>query len=114
MSHVTGSGVNHVTGSGVSHVTGSDVSHVTGSDVITGSEGIDVIFPRFFLTIVVVQNVPLLFIIRITASDYSFGVFLSLCCLSFDLRLLIIPLVSSSFPCKGTFSTTTMTSLPVT
>jgi len=37
-------------------VTGIDVSHVTGSDVITGSE---VISQRFFLTIVVVQNVPL-------------------------------------------------------
>jgi hypothetical protein len=61
VSHVTGSNVSHVTGSGVSDVTGSDVSHVTGSDVIARSEGIDVIFPRFFLTIVVVvQNVPLL------------------------------------------------------
>jgi hypothetical protein len=85
----------------VNVVTGSDVSHVTGSDVIARSEGIDVIFPRFFLTIaLVVQNVPLLFIIRITASHYSFGVFWSLCCLSFDLRLLIILLVSSSFLCK--------------
>jgi hypothetical protein len=43
----------------------------------------------------VVQNVPLLFIIRFTVSDYSFGIFWSLCCLSFDLWLLIIPLVSS-------------------
>ena len=91
---------------------------VTESDV-TGS---DVIFPRFFLTIVVVQNVPLLFVIRFTASDYSLGIFWSLYCLSFDLQLLIIPLVSSSFSCKGTFCTTTivrkkrggkMTSLPV-
>jgi hypothetical protein len=80
-------------------ITGSDVSHVTGSDVIS---------PRFFLTIVVVQNVPLLFIIRFTVSDYSFGIIWSLCCLSFDLRLLIIRLVSSSFPCKGTFCTTTI------
>ena len=72
------------TGSDVSHVTGSDVSHVTGS------------------------NVPLLFIIRFTVFDYSFGIFWSLCCLSFDLRLLIIRLVSSSFPCKGTFCTTTI------
>ena len=32
-------------------------------------------FPAlFFLTIVVVQNVPLLFVIRFTASDYSFGI----------------------------------------
>jgi hypothetical protein len=58
-------------------VTGRDVtgSDVTGSDVtridVTGS---DVIFPRFFLTRVVVQNVPLLFVIRFTASDYSFGI----------------------------------------
>jgi hypothetical protein len=78
---------------------GSNVSNVTGSDVIS---------PRFFLTIVVVQNIPLLFIIRFTISDYSFGIFWSLCCLSFDLWLLIIPLVSSSFPCKGTFCTTTV------
>ena len=82
-----------------SDVTGSDVSHMTGSDVLAES---DVIFPRFFLNIVVLQNVSL-FIIRFTVSDYSFGFFWSLCCLSFDLRLLIIPLVFSSFPCKGTF-----------
>ena len=31
---------------------------------------------------------------RITASDYSFGVLWPLCCLSFDVRLLITPLVS--------------------
>jgi hypothetical protein len=43
-----------VTRSDVSHVTGSDVSDVIGSDFITGS---DVISPRFFFTIVVVQNV---------------------------------------------------------
>ena len=88
-----------------SDVTGNDVtgSHVTGRNV-TGS---DVIFPFFFLTILVVQNVPL-FVIRFTASHYSFGIFWSLCCLSFDLRLLIIPLVSSSLSCKGTFCTTTI------
>jgi hypothetical protein len=57
-------------------------------------------FPRFFLTIVVVQNIPLLFVIRFTASDYSFGIFWSLCCLSFDWRLLIIPLV---FRVRGYF-----------
>jgi hypothetical protein len=61
-------------------MTGSDVIHAKGNDV-TGS---DVIFPRFFLTRVVVQNVPLLFVIRFTASDYSFGIFRSLYCLSFD------------------------------
>jgi hypothetical protein len=32
---------------------------------------------------------------------------MSHCCLSLDLRLLIIPLVSSSFSCKGVFCTTT-------
>ena len=45
-----------------SDVTRSDVSHVTGSDM-TGSDfitGCDVISPRFFLTIVVVQNVLIL------------------------------------------------------
>jgi hypothetical protein len=54
---ITGSDA--ITKSDVSHVTGSDVingSDVTGSDVIDGS---DVIFLRFFLTIVIVQNVPL-------------------------------------------------------
>jgi hypothetical protein len=50
---ITGSYVSHVTRS--DPITGSDVSHVTEIDV-TGS---DVIPPRFFLTIVVVQNVPL-------------------------------------------------------
>jgi hypothetical protein len=32
-------------------------------------------------------------VLRFTASDYSFGVFWSLCCLSFDLRLLVTPVV---------------------
>ena len=75
-----------VTGSDVSHMTGSDVSQVTGNNVITGS---DVISPPalFLLTRVVVQNVPLLFIIPFTVSDYSFGIFWSLCCLSFVLLL---------------------------
>ena len=44
-----------MTGSDASHVTRSDVSHLTRRD-LTGS---DVIFRRFFPTIVVVQNVPL-------------------------------------------------------
>ena len=76
-------------------------------------------FPALFS--LVVQNVPLLFIIRFTDSDYSFGIFWSLCCLSFDLRLLIGRSVSFSFPCKGIFCTTEVrkkrgkiTSLPVT
>jgi hypothetical protein len=38
--------------------------------------------------------VIVLSVIRFTASDYSFGIFWSLCCLSFDLRLLITPLVT--------------------
>jgi hypothetical protein len=59
-----------------SDVTESDVSHVIGGDVTRS----DVIFPRFFLIRVVVQNVPLLFVIRFKASDYSFGSFWSLCC----------------------------------
>ena len=59
-------------------------------------------------------------------SIYSFWLFLLVSfgqcvVLSFDLRLLIIPLVSSSLSCKGTFCTTTIvrkkrrkiTSLPV-
>jgi hypothetical protein len=38
--------------------------------------------------------VIVLSVLRFTASDYSFGILWSLCCLSFDLRLLITPLVS--------------------
>ena len=33
-------------------------------------------------------------VLRVTASDYPFGIFWPLCCQSFELRLLIIPLVS--------------------
>jgi hypothetical protein len=43
------------------------------------------IFTRFVIA---------LFVIWFTASDYSFGILWSLCCLSFDLRLLITSLVS--------------------
>jgi hypothetical protein len=111
-------------------VTGSDVSHVIGNDVIAGRDvtGFDVIFPALFsyyssstkCPIVVCHSiygfclflwyllVIVLFVIRFTASAYSFGIFWSLCCLSFDLQLLIIPLVSSSFTCKETFCTTTI------
>jgi hypothetical protein len=79
-------------------VTSGHETNVTSGYDVTSGHVTDVTFgyvPRFFLTIVVVQNVPL-FIIRFTVSDYSFGIFWSLCCLSFDLRLLIIPLVSST------------------
>jgi hypothetical protein len=38
--------------------------------------------------------VIVLSVLRFTASDYTFGIFWSLCCLSFDLRLLTTPLVS--------------------
>jgi hypothetical protein len=73
---------------------------VTGSDIITGS---DVIFPAlFFLKRVVVQNVPLLFFIRFTVSDYSFVIFWSFCCLS---------LYYYSF--KGKKARGKMTSLPL-
>ena len=54
-SDVTGCGVSQVIGNEVCHMTKSEVSNVTGS-VITGG---DIIFPRFFLTLVVVQNVTL-------------------------------------------------------
>ena len=79
-------------------VTWPEVTSVTWPEVT--SQEVTLFFPRFFLTRVVVQNVPLLFFIRFTVSDYSFGIFWSLYCLSFDLRLLIIPLESS---CKVTF-----------
>ena len=63
---------------------------------------------RLSLIKLMYNSLPLLFVIRFTASDYSFGIFWSLCCLSFDWRLLIVPLVSSSFSCKGTFCSTTI------
>ena len=44
--------------------------------------------PLWYLLVIV------LFVLRFTASDYTFGIFWSLYCLSFDLRLLITPLVS--------------------
>jgi hypothetical protein len=39
-------------------------------------------------------------VLRLTASDYLFGILWPLYCLSFDLRLLITPLVSSNFSYK--------------
>jgi phosphoribulokinase len=60
---VSGGGNGGVGGGGCGAGGGSTgVSHVIGSDVITGSDikGSDVIFPSFLITIVVVQNVPLL------------------------------------------------------
>ena len=61
--------------------------------------------------LVLFRSVIVLSGLQITASDYPFGVFklfLSfffwlLCCLAFKLRLLIIPLVSSSFSCPFSF-----------
>ena len=44
--------------------------------------------PLWYLLVIVLS------VLRFTASDYPFGIFWSLCCLSFDLRLLITPLVS--------------------
>ena len=35
-----------------------------------------------------------LYVLRFTVSDYPFGIFWPLCCMSYDLRLLITPLVS--------------------
>ena len=61
--------------------------------------------------LVLFRSVIVLSGLQITASDYPFGVFklfLSfffwlLCCLAFKLRLLIIPLASSSFSCPFSF-----------
>ena len=61
--------------------------------------------------LVLFRSVIVLSGLQITASDYHFGVFklfLSfffwlLCCLAFKLRLLIIPLASSSFSCPFSF-----------
>jgi hypothetical protein len=44
--------------------------------------------PLWYLLVIVLS------VLRFTASGYPFGIFWSLCCLSFDLRLLITPLVS--------------------
>ena len=103
---------------------GSEVSHVTRNDVITGSDvtGSDVISPTLFSYYSSSTKCPIV----VCHSNYSFWLFLlvsfSQCVvLSFELRLLIIPLVSSSLSCKGTFCTTTIvgkkrrkiTSLPV-
>ena len=59
----TGSDISHVTGSGL---TGSDVSHVTKREPLTGSMfcacatvSCATVSRIFFLTLVVVQNVPL-------------------------------------------------------
>ena len=49
--------------------------------------------PLWFLLSIVLS------VLRFTASDYPFGIFWSLYCLSFDLRLLITPLVSSNLSC---------------
>jgi hypothetical protein len=43
--------------------------------------------PLWYLLVIVLS------VLRFTAFDYPFGMFWSLCCLSFDLRLLITPLV---------------------
>jgi hypothetical protein len=44
--------------------------------------------PLWYLLVIVLS------VLRFTASDYPFGIFCPLYCLSFDLRLLITPLVS--------------------
>ena len=52
-------------------LTGSDVSHVPGSMFFAYPEMI--VFPRFFLTIVVVQNVPLRMTDMATVCDVTEG-----------------------------------------
>ena len=47
--------------------------------------------PLWYLVAIVLS------VLRFTASDYPFGILWPLCCLSFDLRLLITPLESSDF-----------------
>ena len=39
-------------------------------------------------------------LLRFTDSDYPFGIFWPLCCLSFDLQILITPLISSNSSSK--------------
>ena len=61
--------------------------------------------------LVLFRSVIVLSGLQITASDYPFGVFMLflsfffwlLCCVAFKLRLLIIPLASSSFSCSFSF-----------
>ena len=51
----------------------------------------------FWLHLWYLLVIVLFVLLPFTASDYSFGIFWSLYCLSFHLRLLITPLVSSTF-----------------
>ena len=48
----------------------------------------------FWLSLWYLLAIVLSVLLRVTASDYPFGIFWPLCCQSFELRLLIIPLVS--------------------
>ena len=48
----------------------------------------------FWLSLWYLLAIVLSVLLRVTASNYPFGIFWSLCCQSFELRLLIIPLVS--------------------
>ena len=47
--------------------------------------------PLWYLLVIVLS-----LLLRYTDSDYPFGIFWSLCCLFFDIRILITPLVSSN------------------
>jgi hypothetical protein len=46
------------------------------------------------------QDIALSVLLWYTDSDYPFGIFKKLCCLFFDLRILITPLVSSNYSYK--------------
>ena len=49
---------------------------------------------RFWLLLWYLLAIVLCFVLRFTDPDYTFGIFWPLCCLSFDLQILITPLAS--------------------
>ena len=60
-----------------------------GHCVVSPSSSYGFWLSRWYLLVIVLSV-----LLRVTASDYPFGIFWPLCCQSFELRLLIIPLVS--------------------
>jgi hypothetical protein len=51
---------------------------------------------KFWLPLWYLLAIVLSVLLRYTDSDYSFGIFWPLCCLFFDIQILITPLVSSN------------------
>ena len=95
------------------HITNSNTTGTTSGTVTGYSSGAlectmvfsGVLVPRSFVFCVVFCTslfvlfllTIMLFVLWLTASDYPFGIFWLLCCLSFDLHLLITTLVSFDY-----------------